>query len=81
MTFQVRFTCLQSVLSGESGLCSVNFWFFFRSIFATVFLPLVLHVHVIQKATLEPASQFSVSSGAGMEHSDLLHTDAWQLKQ
>ena len=46
---------------------------------AAVFL--LLDLHVIQKATLEPAFQFGVSLGAGTEHSDLLHTDAWQLKQ
>ena len=46
---------------------------------AAAFLLLVLHV--IQKVTLEPAFQFGVSSGAETEHSDLLDTDTWQLKQ
>lgn len=68
MTFQARFTCLQAVLS---------FVRFSAGFSAAVFLLLVLHI--IQKATLEPA--FGVSSGAGTEHPDLLHTDAWQLKQ
>lgn len=34
MTFQVRFTCLQPILSGESGLRSLNLCFFCCSIFA-----------------------------------------------
>ena len=34
MTFQARFTCLQAVLSDESGVRSVKRWFFCCSIFA-----------------------------------------------
>lgn len=76
MTFQARFTCLQAALSGESGLRSVKRWSFCCSIFAAG-----LTRHTKSHFNLEPAFQFGVSSGAETEHSDLLDTDTWQLKQ